>query len=254
MSIGTRLHVLREFGFADPQFDLMMKASKFFVGADVLRVLTRDDIQSSISAMIEAGIARLPFSPLLIEYDSIMQDGVHHMDYLEEKHDNLIHAHAGLLIRKGDGNAFFRITRDPAEISFTADHRIKIEVKGDEIDGTSLSYSVMVALMMLNVKGIEKEVITSAALNRSRVSKGKGQVPEYTTVRIGTVYDRSGNAVRVTDVNRHIRVHLRRGHIRHQAHGEGMTERKIIFIPPVLVNYRGEGDAVVHPTQQRLRV
>ena len=97
-------------------------------------------------------------------------------------------------------------------------------------------FAAQIALLMLHTRGIEKEVIEPTKLNAKRQGTGKIRIPRHTVVRIRR-YDREGRAHSVGG-GRQLPLHLRIGHARHQAHGPHHSERKWIFIPPVIVNYR----------------
>jgi hypothetical protein len=92
-----------------------------------------------------------------------------------------------------------------------------------------------------STRGIEKELIVPEPLNRKRRITGKPEIPRHTVVRIGSVYDCEGRAHSV-GTGRQLPLHLRIGHARHQAHGPKHSERKWIFISPVIVNYRPDDE------------
>ena len=107
--------------------------------------------------------------------------------------------------------------------------------------------SLGIALLMLNIQGVEKEVIEPTKLNRQRKASGKPGIPTHTVMRIGHVYDHNGNRVGL-GAGRTMPVHMRAGHTRRQHYGEGNTLEKIVFIPPVLVNFKpGERPEVRQP-------
>jgi hypothetical protein len=266
VTIKTKLHVIEEVIYAaektvDPLVLKMMEAPKFYVDRDVVKLLQRSDAQSSIAAMIKAGVARLPYNPLLLEYETFGDSGgkLHCCVLLTEKAGGF-HAEVMFLYDTSDGRTAIRSTVLNKEILVyllynehdDSKPTIKVEGNGsgDKLDCEIVAYATMMALLMLNIRGIEKQHIETRALNKSREKKGKGAIPEHTIVHIGTVFDRNGRGQRFGgNTGRTMPVHLRRGHARHQACGEGMKDHRWVYIPPVLVNYKEDGDKPRTPEQ-----
>lgn len=65
VEIFTRLHKLAE---TIDAIDLPVAANHYVIGPDLIAAMARDDVQRSITAMIEASMARLPFPELLVEF------------------------------------------------------------------------------------------------------------------------------------------------------------------------------------------
>lgn len=258
--IGTKLHQLQQLIPDEPLLPKYLAAPKYYVDRDVVEIMSREDVQESVKAMIQAGIARLPFNPLLIEFKSINSKVLNasqvHFFVLLSETDGGIRAESSLMYDTDD-TTMYRAVRGTTEVTLT-EQAILVNTGGDEIDGTAVGLAVMMALLMLNVKGIEKRVVEVNRLNKQRMKSSKPRIPSHTVIHIGTIYDRSGKGVRYVDggpSGRKMRVHMRRGHARHQACGEGMTERKWVYIPPVLVNYsEGDGQQPIHPSSQIIRV
>lgn len=254
--IGTKLHQLREIvGTREnvPLLHDMLKAPKYFIDKDVVDLLSRNDVQTSIAAMIQANVARLPFNPLLIEYDTFGDTGGKmHCFVLLEEAAGCIRAQNFIMYESEKYNSTVaRETRAGSHIRIDLINSvdilkptIKVDANGagDTLDAQIAAVAVMIALLMLNVKGIEKRVVETESLNKQRVKRNKHPVPSHTVIHIGTIYDRSGKGHRyINDGKRGpMPVHMRRGHARHQACGEGMKDHKWVYIPPVLVNYREE--------------
>ena len=107
-------------------------------------------------------------------------------------------------------------------------------------------------MLLLNTRGVEKEVVKCERLNRSRARQGHRPVPDHTVIRIGHVYDRSGHATSVGGGGREpMPVHWRRGHTRLQRIGHGRTQTKLVYIEPCLVNYI-EGEDVPVPRSKEV--
>ena len=96
--------------------------------------------------------------------------------------------------------------------------------------------------MVLNIRGIitRSPAPIDAHLERARLKRHLPPITkDYVTVHIGYVTDRQGKRHDYKEgLGHHVRVHLRRGHIRNQACGKDLQDHKEIWIPSVLVNYR----------------
>lgn len=96
--------------------------------------------------------------------------------------------------------------------------------------------AVALALLLINTRGIRKDVVVPEALNRSRAARGKPVVPHHTIMRIGTVYERDGKTVAGGGAGKTMVPHYRIGHARNQACGPEMSERVYRWIDAVVVN------------------
>lgn len=265
--IGTKLHQIRELIVEENKLiEEMLAAPKYYIDRDVVELLGRPDVQSSIAAMIIADVARLPFNPLLIEYDTFGDTGGKiHCAVLLQEAAGCIQArnfilyesvqHGRTVVRETGQGGYIRI--DLLHNSELNKPTIKVDPLGcgDRLDAQLAAIASMIALLMLNVKGIEKRVVETSRLNTVRKKHAKSAIPEHTIIHIGTIYDRNGKGHKYVSQGQrgHMPVHMRRGHARHQACGEGQKDRKWVYIPPVLVNYREEHGPVKIP-QQVVRV
>lgn len=234
--IATKLHHLLELGVDqhDPVVKKMLAAPKFVVMPDVMAIMTRKDVQRSIAAMIEAGIARLPYAPLLVEFSVDPQTPIRRFVLLDElANAGAFSARVALLA----GRAFAAVAEAHIVIEIV-DDGLKVTQASNVADGMAAALAVSVAMLMLNIKGLDRETVATDALNKHRAKKGQAPIPRHSIVRIGTIYDRHGDGHAAGDANRHMPVHLRAGHVRNQAFGPGMQDHRPVFIPPVLVNYR----------------
>lgn len=252
--IATKLHVADELLPGVGLINDMRVAHNYVIDSDVVDLLKREDARHSIRAMVQAGIARLPLNPLLVEYKLQPHGNMHWMVLLTEKSNmgGTIEARVICLMHK-EGVALLH----DAPIS------LAIELEGVAAKGASDSLyaaaavlGVSFAFLMLNIKGLDKKVIDPSILNRVRHKKGKTSIPTHRVVHIASVYDRNGNIVGDGDSVKHrrVRVHLRRGHVRNQACGPEMADRKMVYIEPVLVNFRDGSGSILHPTKQVIRV
>lgn len=236
--IATRLHKARELAPDEEFFARCETLPHYVVDTSLVELLSRSDIQQSVTAMVEADIARLPFGEMLLELDA--GDNVRHFVVLTEKAGQF-EAACGAL--KGEEAAEvsppYRLELKDAEI------RVHTTVRSHEAWMYVSAMALGVALLMLNIQGVEKEIIEPSRLNKQRKALGKPKVPTHTVMRIGHVYDQNGNRVGYGS-GRTMPVHMRAGHARRQHYGEGNTLEKIVYIPPVLVNFK-PGDAVKQP-------
>lgn len=114
-------------------------------------------------------------------------------------------------------------------------------------EANDINYTLQSCMLLLNTKGVAQEVVAAPEkLNRSRTKSGKAPIPSCTVVRIGKVYDRSGNEVS-NPTGRHMPIHWRAGHTRQQHYGAGNQKIKQVYIKPVLVNYDPHTEATVKP-------
>ncbi|MCG6115076.1 MAG: hypothetical protein MEQ84_07740 [Mesorhizobium sp.] len=238
--IATRLHFLSELVGAEPLVSRMQSAAHYVIGDDLVAVLAREDVQKSIIAMIEAGIARLPYAPILIEYQVAV--GARRFVLLDEAQGGF-RVEGAFLMR--DRLASVSSTRGLLRLGTSG---VSLDRCANAEEGAAFVLAAAMALLMLNIRGVDKRLVEPTALNRARAKRGcKAKIPSHTVVRIGTIYDRSGRHATDGGSGRTMPVHLRAGHTRMQAFGENFSERKPVYIAPVLVNYRDTADAAPLP-------
>jgi hypothetical protein len=229
--------------------DKIRHAAKYVVYNSLIDVLKRDDIFSSIQALIEAGIMKLPFSPMFMEFD-ITNSGRWFVLIEEDGKDEeskficqtfFLHRATDICIYSSKD-----ITIQTGHEGFLAYNCKKQE------DGYAAICAASMALLFLNTRGIDKVYIEAPEkLNKQRVNKGREAIPSVTVLRIGTVYDSSGKASLPTNVKR---VHLRCAHARRQHYGKNFSEVKWVYIPPVLVNFKPGMDENVIPKPKLVKL
>ncbi len=231
--IHTRVHKLAELVGDDLP---VSTAHHYVIGDDLLKAMARDDVQRSIEAMIEAGIARLPFEDMLVEFTPT--PGVTRFVWLKEAPGSL-QALTAMLAGK-----LATLPTEPALVTIEG-RGLRIERAADERDGQAVALATSFALLMLNVRGIEKVHIEPTRLNRARMGRAR-MIPAHIVLKIGVVYDREGRRTGAQGLKA---VYLRAGHVRQQAIGPGWREHRPVYIAPQLVNYRDGA-----PPVDRLRV
>ena len=232
--IATKLHLALEWDLEEPVLLEMHDSAHFVIDQTLIELLSRSDVIGCVRAMIEAEIARLPVDTLTIEFEF---DGVRRFVLLKETPKGIV-AHVASLTKEALQVTFRQIQVRLDKIG------VFVSCHCSDMDGRCAGFAAQIALLMLHTRGIDKELIVPEPLNRKRRITGKPEIPRHTVVRIGTVYDREGKGYHVGNgrILHHLPVHLRIGHARHQAHGPKHSERKWIFIPPVIVNYRPDDE------------
>lgn len=236
--IATRLHVLADMCPAEPLVADLGRAPHYVLSDEIVAVMSRDDVQKSILAMLEAGIAHLPFAPMVMEFEIVA--GARRFMLLDEAEGGFS-ARCATLWR----NRLADLSPSLIRLRLGADGLI-VNHHSDEQEGRAAAFAVSAGLLMLNIRGVEKRVIEAGKLNRARKAHGRPLIPRHQLVRISTIYDRAGVGHR-GESHRRMPVHLRAGHTRMQACGPERSERKPVFIPPVLVNYREDGETARLP-------
>lgn len=203
----------------------------------VARLLVESDAaRASLSALAEAGMAHLPYPKMTVQYDNPNGDFTF-VTSLRETGSRFTARALWLHKDGGLGGATAAIDLQPGV------H--KVEVNGAREEAKVCAVSLTLAVLMTHLGGLEREVLDApGALNKTRSRLGKEPIRGCTYVHVAHVYDRDGNRVAVDGggaSGRHMPIHMRAGHVRKQAHGPGRLERKTVWIPPVLVNYRDEG-------------
>lgn len=249
-------------GIEHPTVAKMVAAASYVIDSAVLELLNREDVSRSISAIIEADIARLPMNPMVIEFEPI--EGYHDFVYLEEHlaDDGIQHilAWVGLYFAETKSSIvndfplpfmirhkqlvvpeiqMGHILEDTSRLSQrTIDTAEETKLQLDNSVASAI-IAIELAFLMLNTKGIEKEIIQVTALNKHREKKGKVRIPTHTVVHIGTIYRRDGSAIRNIPgaTGRHMPMHFRQAYTRRQHFGPENSETKMIFIPACIVNF-----------------
>lgn len=224
----TRLHKLAE--MIDPA-DLPASAHHYVIGDDLMAAMPRTDVKRSIAAMIEAGICRLPFPEMMVEFS--VEHGVTRFVWLSERPGSI---EATTLMLTAQGLA--TVPTKPAVVTIQGD-ALHVGEHADERDGQAIGIGASFALLMLNVRGVDKQLVDAVRLNVARAKAGKPRVPTHTVLRIGIVYDRHGKPA--SKGGAPMRVYLVPGHARRQAYGPRWQYHRTIYVEPFLVNFR-DGD------------
>lgn len=229
--IGTCLHKALELAPDEEFFLRCSTLPHYVIDPTLVDLLSRADVRTSIAAMVEANIARLPFSEMVVEMDQ----GKARSIVLLKEDQGSFSALAGSV----HGDLAAEVDPFPYKMG-VVDAGVLVsssEGKSHAAWMRTAGVTLAIALLMLNIQGVEKEVIDPSRLNRQRAANGKPRVPRHVVVRIGHVYGRNGEKIG-HGRGRTLPVHLRAGHTRRQHFGEGNTHTRFVFIPPVLVNFK----------------
>lgn len=281
--ITTKLHKLAGFYHAtghsamtDPQTAPFFKAAHYVVTPGLVEVMERSDIAKSIMAVHEAGITSLPFPEMLIEFECL--EGFREFVLLRQYEHGLIKGEYAFIMRHDQKGEFSRsIMKQGYPLELGEEFGVMlpqwdvIEVKDggylhrvygrddsassqliDSLTGAA-TFALNVAFLCLNMQGVEKEVVECHALNKARAKTNKPPIPRHTSLYVGRVWRRDGTSIKMSNdgAKRTVRVHMRSAHTRNQRVGKGRTETKLVYIPPILVNYH-PGDEM--PTMPKRKV
>ena len=229
--IATALHKMVEVAPDEPILARSMAAHHFVIDRKLVDLLGRSDVVASIRAALDADLFHLPYPEVAVEFEA--EDGVRRLVLLTDKDggfDAYVCAYSEPVLTVSD---------TPLMV-MPDDGKLHISGKGSsDLDRLAAGFAAAVALLILNIRGVDREVVEPTALNRKRVDRGLPPVPHHAVFHIGTIYDRDGRPV--SGSRRAMPVHLRSGYIRQQVHGKGRVERKLVYIAPVLVNYQAGG-------------
>lgn len=252
---GRILHGADHFAIA-----AMLKAASFVIDNEVLHLVARSDVLKSINAMLEAGIARLPYDPMVVEFQL---DNSEFREFVLLKEgaarEFIVHYAAFHLVTEIsiviDVPVRCVLTAHGSQhgvnVFFPKQPNIAYALKRSV--GNSVGLALLLALLMLNTKGIDKEVIeVGPALNKKRVASGKKPIPKHSVVHIGRIYRRDGTAIERPEGQRggwHVTMHWRCGHTRNVPFGKGRTGRRLVYVPACIVNFQPD-EKVVPPKRE----
>lgn len=243
--------------------ELLEKTPKFWVEEALMELIhERGDVAASLTALHRAGVARLPFPNMVVEFEL---GGDHLMVVLSERSPSLFvddpggpHPFRAMVWRISDK----QLVLSPSVIHM----QFQEDLGGDngggyhlighsapylpdedmlgpgiqaslQIEGAVAGMALSSMLLLLNTRGVHKEVIEPTRLNKKRVQHGHEPIPTHTVIRIGHIYRRDGTSFQVGE-RKTPRIHWRRAHTREQRIGKGRTERKLVYIAPMLINYQ----------------
>jgi hypothetical protein len=254
MSIATKLHIVagsksnidgKTLGSSRPLVQEMLKAPCFVLDRDTIPILQSDACEQSLKALILAELARLPYPKIVVEFEA----SANFRDFvLLEEHDGKLRASVVFLDKETMRSI---VINQPVTVEFFKDKDdigpgILIHTKIDHADLrqtaiTATLIATCAAMVLLNTRGIVKEVIETTRLNKARAKHGKVAIPSHSIIHVLTVYRKDGTKIKRV-AGQKMPMHMRAGHVRNQRHGEGYAETKLIYIEPTIVNYDPSGE------------
>lgn len=226
--IQTHLHRAVEIASDDIILMAMQKTNHFVIDDALIKMMSREDVSESMVAMVQAGIARLPYPELLVEFAVNEQSRAFVM--LKE----IDNGWSADIAQISHGSAV-KVTEKPCKVTLVGEQLVVWE-SSDQQDGRLAIFSIAVAMVVINMRAISRDRIVCGSLNEKRIRTGKSVIPTHTLLRIGTVTLSDGREVPFgSPEHRHMKLHMRRGHARNQAFGKDLSERKLIYIPPSFV-------------------
>jgi hypothetical protein len=263
------------FGYLLTEFG---KLPRFVVDSDVLELVMRDKYQQSLLDMKRAGVMRLPFPAMMIEF----QYGTgHHIVMLrdlgddtsqawemgidKEKLGSLGHEHPfyGIVMRVEKDEHGEYVVLGPSHIGidveqregepyiglggfglaiFECAHKLLNETveKTWTKDGGSIFRALAAAMLVMHTEGVKREVVECDKINRARIKSHKPIIPRHVVLSIGKVYRSRDADARPEDYDKRRSPipHWRRGHLRNVRYGEGREKVRPKYIPPRLVAFK----------------
>lgn len=265
---GRVLHTAKERAALVHLAGIVDNLPKYHISDELVAMMDDDGVLASIRALVEAEVCRLPFPTMLVEF---FWSGRHHLVVLSERGEDaqmesgddqslpflavpmwwseqegltLSASYVAMGLELREEGVWYQFSGrmapyTPESLAWVA--------SDEKIGNRSVSTAVMAlgaALLLLNTRGVAREVVETGRLNKHRVRSGKVPIPAHTVVRVGHVYSRGGRQVMVgAEGHRTMPIHWRRAHTRQQRIGPRSTHQtKLVYIPPILVNYTGEGE------------
>lgn len=266
--IHTRLHKLLEqlenpgqvtepklFAALQMLVPLLKSTPHYVLTPELIEVVQTNIVDSTVDALMDAGVARLPYGMCLVEMrQQCKQGGWGHSFLLCQQHNTgpkwdcfFLYMHDDGGVQSLDRPVTLSLTPYNPDTDAGLERVTKYVWETSHRLGTigiTTAAAVGVLLTLTHTRGVVKETVTSerlAKLNKSRAGKGKQPVLPYTVYRIGHTYTATGEKVTYAPGCKR-RPHLRAGHTRMQRYGTGRQLEKLIFIEPILVNCESEAD------------
>lgn len=249
--IHTQFHKMVEKGWEEAQ--AFLDKPTFFLSSSVVDAVNANSeaIEQTIAAIIEAKLFRLPYPEMVMIIETktsshgqvavLFKEKVDGVDLLVCETSNsigfTIFSEGSLELTEKGGEPFFKYDLKAANKDY-AERLIRY-----------CTFAYQVSVMILDIKNLNREYIEPTGLNRSRQKKGKPRIFPYTYVSLSKRYVSSEKGGSGKPTGRTMPVHMRAGHIRRQRVGKGLTEEKIIYIEPVIVNYESGEELKIRNTR-----
>lgn len=217
----------------------------FRFGVDVAEHLDIEAISVTFTDMYELGLTRAPYEDFSILIETEFLRTVCQNSGAEDDFSDTLRAMgASLYIRyQVEYGETYEEDTFACLSGFQRSKNAPIEWVPQELLPPNVGKSMMglakycyrILIVLLATPNVEKTVTRNTSHAASHKTRQDAKNFEYTTtIRIGKITEICSGQGSGTGSSK--RPHLRRGHIRRQRHGEGRTEVKKIFIPPMFVN------------------
>lgn len=272
--MGGNIETLQSF------VDIVSAQPIFAIDDELMTIAASDEFHLSIQDMKKAGVMRLPFPCMTMEFKLgcchmiCMIRDLQHKEILNFEDQTILNSAdefdfygACLVISPhtdrtkddylvvGATNFYVKIESDESSrktlyittasnsttlLPDTPEVRNAIE-KSEDTAVMIVSYALSAALLLMATEGVEKEVIETERLNKKRTDSGKTPVPRHTYIRIGRVYRSAhGNASDIYIERKSPRPHWRRGHNRRVHFGKGREQVRWHNFPGRLIAFAGD--------------
>ena len=249
---------------------------KFVIDDDLLDIVRGEEYQLSILDMHRAGVLRLPFAAMTVEFqipagralvvlrDNAFKERLPWEVGPEEDPGNTVFwskpfygvplriehdtrgeylvMSAGVIsidIQEQNGMPWIGITAQGHDIIDMTQPVLDMIKHTYQKEGSLIWQALACAFLVLHTEGVKKEVIECSKINRKRIASKKEPIPRHTVVSIGKVY-RSASSGQADDYEprRSPRPHWRRGHLKNVHYGPGRASVKQKYINPKLVAFK----------------
>lgn len=259
---------------------------KYYVEPSMMEICGRPEVTKSLEAMHTAKIDRLPFPDILVEVEGKTKQGVgtvRNMIMLHERQskdlhpaEQMYHPFRAVLFRLVSYQGTDHLIFSPSTYWLTFDPNAD-----DHAGGTGFGIHYMTGpapyvehgvetmrqitdigmadflpckdafeamMVLLNTRGVHKEVIIPERLNKARHKARKVPIPRHTVIRVAHCYSRDGTKREVPGWKQQF--HIRPGYINYYWYGkrkgpDAHPELRPKYVEPYFVNWDPENPEAV---------
>lgn len=264
---------------------LMSKLPKFVIDDELMDLVRTEDFQRSILDMQKAGVLRLPYPALTVEFkkpygtalvmirDNAFKDRLSwEADVSEDNSAFWSRPFYGIPLRiETDKNGEYLVI-SPGVVSINVtdnggDPWLEMVAQGHDIleaspalsklikdvyqkDGALIWHALAAAFLVLRTNGVKQEVVECSKINRKRVGSNKEPIPRHTIVSIGKVYRSNSGSASDAYTRRSPRPHWRCGHLKHVHFGVKGEHVRQVYINPRIVALKSLEDTALPASKE----